>query len=57
MEIATVTKLLTDVALSHPGKLNQEEALRNIALALLHLAKSIEKIERQTDGNIQSSRH
>lgn len=57
MEITTVNKLLTDVTLSHPGKLDQEQALRNIAQALLHLAGSIEKIERQIDGNIQLSRH
>lgn len=57
MDIATVKKLLTDVALSHPGKLDQEQALRNIALALLHLAESIEKIERQANGDIHSSHH
>jgi hypothetical protein len=47
MEIETVQKLLTDVALSHPKDDDSPElqALRNISLALLHIAAGIDNIQ------------
>jgi hypothetical protein len=55
MEIETVQKLLTDVALSHPKDDDSPElqALRNISLALLHIAgidniqSALQRLDRQ----------
>jgi hypothetical protein len=49
MEIETVHRLLTDVGLSHPADGDSEElkALRNISLALLHMANAIQELQRQ----------
>jgi hypothetical protein len=46
MELDTVNKLLTDIALRHPKDDDSEElkALRNISLALMHIAKGVAEI-------------
>jgi hypothetical protein len=44
MDINKINELLTSVALAHDRKFDQELALRNIALALLHLAQGIRQI-------------
>jgi hypothetical protein len=48
MENETVRKLLTDVALTHPKPDDSAElrALRNVSLALLHIAEGIAEIQR-----------
>jgi hypothetical protein len=47
MEIETVQKLLTEVALSHPKEDDSAElkALRSISLALLHIAAGVDNIQ------------
>lgn len=49
MEIETVRRLLTDVGLSHAtdGDSKELKALRNISLALLHMADAIQQLQRQ----------
>lgn len=49
MEIDKVRKSLTEIALAHPkdGDSKETVALRNISLALLHMAEAIEDIQRR----------
>jgi hypothetical protein len=48
MEIEVVRRLLTEVGLSHPKEDDSKElkALRNISIALLHVAEGIAEIQR-----------
>jgi len=45
MELDKVNQLLQDVALAHgPGK--PDQAIQNIALALMHIAQAVGQIEK-----------
>ncbi len=48
MEIHTVRKLLTEVALQHPTRGDSEEikALRSLSAALLHVAEAVEELQQ-----------
>ena len=47
MDIQTVNNLLIDLAKAHPDKkIDQDVAFRNISCALLHIAKSLDDIEK-----------
>lgn len=46
MDIVTVRELLTKVALDH-SEISNEEALKYIANALLHVAEAVAEIQRR----------
>jgi hypothetical protein len=49
MEMNTAKRLLDKIARWHEGKLSTEDALKNLALALMHLANGIEEIQRKQE--------
>ncbi len=49
MEIEKVRKILTEVALDHSG-MSTEEAIKNLALALLHIADSVHGLESESSA-------
>jgi len=50
MEIEKVREILTAVALDH-GNMPNDEAIKQLALALLHIAESIDNLERNLPGH------
>lgn len=52
-ELKKVTDLLLETALSHKGKLNQEEALQNIALAQMHILQIVQSLQERLENYTQ----
>ena len=50
MEIEKVREILKEVALDH-GNMTNDDAIKQLALALLHIAESIDNLERNLPGH------